>query len=105
MSAWRSASLKSRATPRRGDQPAFPDSAVACRPRDTRTRNPSDEPEGVRWSAKRQREEVERFWNYLNTMGADGWEMVCYESVPMTGNFTGNVKGYAYLTFFKRQTS
>ena len=103
MSAWRSASLKSRATPRRGDQPAFPDSAVACRPRDTRTRNPSDEPEGVmvatweyhveqiniseRWSAKRQQEEVS------------------YESVPVTGNFTGNVKGYAYLTFFKRQTS
>lgn len=58
-----------------------------------------------RWSAKRQQEEVERFRNYLNTMGAQGWEMVSYESVPMTGNFTGNVKGYAYLTFFKRQTS
>ena len=66
---------------------------------------PSDEPEGVRWSAKRQREDVERFRNYLNTMGAQGWEMVSYELVPMSGNFTGNVKGYAYLTFFKRQTS
>jgi hypothetical protein len=31
--------------------------------------------------------------------------MVSYESVPLTGHFTGNVKGYAYLTFFKRQKS
>ncbi len=56
-----------------------------------------------RWSAKRQREEVERFRDYLNRMGADGWEMISYESVPLTGTFTGTVKGYAYLTFFKRQ--
>ena len=58
-----------------------------------------------RWSAKRQREEVEKFRDYLNDMGSQGWEMISYESVPLTGNFTGNVKGYAYLTFFKRQTS
>ena len=58
-----------------------------------------------RWSAKRQREEVDEFRKYLNTMGRDGWEMVGYESVPLTGNFSGNVKGYAYLTFFKRQVA
>ena len=58
-----------------------------------------------RWSAKRQREEVDKFREYLNTMGGQGWEMISYESVPLTGNFTGNVKGYAYLTFFKRQLS
>lgn len=56
-----------------------------------------------RWSAKRQKEEVEQFRGYLNKMGGEGWEMISYESVPLTGNFTGNVKGYAYLTFFKRQ--
>lgn len=56
-----------------------------------------------RWSAKRQREEVDAFQVYLNKMGADGWEMVSYESVPLTGHFTGKIKGYAYLTFFKRQ--
>lgn len=56
-----------------------------------------------RWSAKRQQEEVERFRAYLNTMGAQGWEMISYESVPLTGHFSNTIKGYAYLTFFKRQ--
>jgi Domain of unknown function (DUF4177) len=46
-----------------------------------------------RWSAKRQREEVETFKNYLNKMGSEGWEMVSYESVPLTGHFTGSIKG------------
>jgi hypothetical protein len=55
-----------------------------------------------RWSAKRQREEVERFKGYLNQMGQSGWELVSYESVPLTGHFSGTIKGYAYLTFFKR---
>jgi|NGEPerStandDraft_6_1074524.scaffolds.fasta_scaffold77428_3 hypothetical protein len=58
-----------------------------------------------RWSAKRQKEEVEAFRNYLNKMGAVGWELVSYESVPLTGHFTDKLKGYAYLTFFKRQSS
>jgi hypothetical protein len=58
-----------------------------------------------RWSAKRQREEIETFRVYLNKMGAEGWEMISYESVPLTGHFTDKIKGYAYLTFFKRQTT
>jgi hypothetical protein len=58
-----------------------------------------------RWSAKRQAEEVENFRTYLNNMGAEGWEMISYESVPLTGHFTEKVKGYAYLTFFKRQVA
>jgi hypothetical protein len=58
-----------------------------------------------RWSLKRQRDEVNRFRSYLNEMGNEGWEMISYESVPLTGSFTGNIKGYAYLTFFKRQAS
>ena len=57
-----------------------------------------------RWSAKRQKEEVEVFRVLLNKMGSEGWEMISYESVPLTGHFSGNVKGYAYLTFFKRPT-
>jgi hypothetical protein len=56
-----------------------------------------------RWSAKRQREEVIAFRDYLNKLGAEGWEMVSYESVPLTGTFTSKINGYAYLTFFKRQ--
>lgn len=55
-----------------------------------------------RWSAKKQAEEVRNFMNHLNSLGKLGWEMISYESVPLTGTFTGNVKGYAYLTFFKR---
>jgi hypothetical protein len=58
-----------------------------------------------RWSAKRQREELDAFRSFLNGIGAEGWEMVSYESVPLTGTFTSKIKGYAYLTFFKRLSS
>jgi hypothetical protein len=57
-----------------------------------------------RWSAKKQAQEVAKFNDRLNELGSDGWEMVGFESVPLTGGFTGQVKGYAYLTFFKRKT-
>jgi hypothetical protein len=53
-----------------------------------------------RWSPKKQQEEVERFRVRLNALGAQGWEMISYESVPLTGSFTNSIKGYAYLTFF-----
>ncbi|MGV9229439.1 DUF4177 domain-containing protein [Streptomyces nigra] len=56
-----------------------------------------------RWSSKRQKEEVEAFRSYLNQMGSAGWEMISYEAVPLTGHFSKDIKGYAYLTFFKRQ--
>jgi Domain of unknown function (DUF4177) len=55
-----------------------------------------------KWSAKKQQEEVERFRVRLNALGAEGWEMISYESVPLTGSFSNAIKGYAYLTFFKR---
>jgi hypothetical protein len=58
-----------------------------------------------RWSAKRQAEELRQFNVRLNTIGGEGWEMVSYESVPLTGAFSGNVKGYAYLCFFKRENA
>ena len=60
-------------------------------------RNMSD-----RWSAKRQAAELEEFQSYLNALGAEGWEMVSYEPTPLTGAFTKDVKGYAYLLFLKR---
>lgn len=55
-----------------------------------------------KWSAKRQAEEVASFNLVLNDLGALGWELVSYDAVPLTGTFTSNVKGYAYLLFFKR---
>ena len=48
------------------------------------------------------KEEIAQFNAVLNQAGANGWEMVSYESVPLTGSFTNNIKGYAYLLFFKR---
>jgi hypothetical protein len=58
-----------------------------------------------RWGPKRQAEEVAAFQKKLNEYGTDGWEMVGFETVPLTGAFSGNVKGYVYLVFFKRPTS
>ncbi len=28
--------------------------------------------------------------------------MVSFDTVPLTGHFSSNIKGYVYLTFFKR---
>ena len=54
------------------------------------------------WTRKRQTEELRRLNQRLNNLGSSGWELVSYESTPMTGAFTRNIKGYAYLALFKR---
>jgi hypothetical protein len=56
-----------------------------------------------RWSSKAQQREIDAFQGRLNEAGADGWEMVGFEAIPLTGSFSSNIKGYAYLCFFKRQ--
>ena len=55
------------------------------------------------WRRKRQTEELTRLNRRLNNLGSFGWEMVAYEATPMTGTFTYNIKGYAYLALFKQQ--
>lgn len=55
-----------------------------------------------RWGAKRQADEFERFQTRLDVFGSEGWELVAFESVPLTGGFSGNVKGYVYLALFKQ---
>ena len=55
-----------------------------------------------RWTSKRQTEEVRAFENRLNELGAEGWEMIGFETTPLTGRFSGNVQGYIYLAFFKK---
>ena len=54
------------------------------------------------WRRKRQTEELTRLNHRLNNLGAWGWELVAYEATPMTGTFTHNIKGYAYLALFKQ---
>jgi hypothetical protein len=55
-----------------------------------------------KWGSKRQAEEVRCFGGLLNSWGAENWEMVGFETVPLTGSFIGNIKGYLYLVFLKR---
>lgn len=55
-----------------------------------------------RWGAKRQLEEFARFQARLDMLGADGWELASFESVPLMGGFTRKLKGYVYLALFKR---
>lgn len=55
-----------------------------------------------RWSPKKQAQELASLEDTLNGLGAQGWELVGYESIPLTGTFSNNVKGYAYLAFFKK---
>jgi hypothetical protein len=51
---------------------------------------------------KRQTAELTRLNQRLNNLGSWGWELVAYEATPMTGTFTNNINGYAYLALFKR---
>ncbi len=55
-----------------------------------------------KWSAKKQQQEINDFQANLNSLGAQGWEMISYESVPMYGSFSTKLKGHAYLLFLKR---
>lgn len=56
-----------------------------------------------KWRAKKAAEELRAFVARFNEMGAEGWELVAYESVPLTGAINvGTVNGYAKLAFFKR---
>ena len=54
------------------------------------------------WRRKRQTKELTRLNQRLNNLGSAGWELVGYEATPMTGTFTSNIKGYAYLALFKQ---
>jgi Domain of unknown function (DUF4177) len=54
------------------------------------------------WRKKRQAEELRLLNQRLNNLGSAGWELVSYEATPMTGTFTQNIKGYAYLALFKQ---
>lgn len=56
-----------------------------------------------KWSSKRQQEEFNKLTQILNKLGNNGWEMISYESIPMLGSITKNLKGYSYLVFFKRR--
>lgn len=56
-----------------------------------------------RWSSKKQAREFELLQERLNRLGSEGWEMLSYESIPTLGSISKNLKGYAYLVFFKRQ--
>jgi len=55
-----------------------------------------------RWSEKKQAEEIAAFQARLNEAGAQGWEMISFDTIPLTGSFSNNIKGYVYLNFFKR---
>lgn len=55
-----------------------------------------------RWSPKKQATELGSFVAKLNELGAQDWELLGYESVPLVGGITGSQKGYAYLCFMKR---
>jgi hypothetical protein len=57
-----------------------------------------------RWSPKKQASELEAFQGKLNELGAQDWEMLGYESIPLVGGLTGSQKGMLYLCFFKRRT-
>ena len=58
-----------------------------------------------RWGSKRQAAELAAFQGRLNACGTENWEMVSFETVPLTGAFSGNIKSYMYLAFFKRPTT
>lgn len=57
-----------------------------------------------KWRPKKQEEEVTKFKARLNELGGQGWELINYQPIPLTGSFSGNVNGYAYLALFKRGT-
>ena len=56
-----------------------------------------------RWSKKKSAAELQKFYAKLNSRGAEGWEMISYETVALYGAITEKLKGHVYLLFWKRQ--
>jgi hypothetical protein len=54
------------------------------------------------WTKTMQAAAIQSMRDKINALGGEGWEMISYESIPMYGSFSNNLKGYAYVTFFKR---
>jgi len=54
------------------------------------------------WTKAMQAAAIQTMRDKINALGKEGWEMISYESIPMYGSFSKNLKGYAYVTFFKR---
>jgi hypothetical protein len=54
------------------------------------------------WTKAMQAAAIQGMRDKINALGAEGWEMISYESIPMYGSFSNQLKGYAYVTFFKR---
>ena len=58
-----------------------------------------------KWNSKKRAEEFENFSNKLNYLGSQGWELISYQAIPLVGNWSKDVKGYAYLGMLKRELS
>lgn len=54
------------------------------------------------WTQSLQAAAIQNMQHRINALGANGWELVGYESIPMYGSFSKDLTGYAYLAFFKR---
>jgi hypothetical protein len=56
-----------------------------------------------KWNSKKKEEEFEKFSSKLNSLGSQGSELISYQAIPLVGNWSKDVKGYAYLGMLKRQ--
>jgi hypothetical protein len=58
-----------------------------------------------KWNSKKKAEEFDKFSSKLNSLGSQGWELISYQAIPLVGNWSKDVKGYAYLGMLKRELS
>lgn len=56
-----------------------------------------------KWNSQKRTEEFNKFSRILNQLGAQGWELISYEAIPLVGNWSKDIKGYAYLAILKRR--
>ncbi len=54
-------------------------------------------------ATKEQQDEINDFQANLNILGAQGWEMISYESVPIYADDKFKPSEHAYLLFLKRK--
>jgi hypothetical protein len=56
-----------------------------------------------KWNSQKRADEFSRFSRVLNQLGSQGWELMSYEAIPLVGNWSKDIKGYAYLAMLKRR--
>ena len=55
-----------------------------------------------RWTKKGVEKDLAVLEQQMNQLGAEGWEMIEFTTIPVTGSWSTKITAYQYIAYFKR---